>query len=70
MGWVVGDIGTVVSYLKECDIEEGKELVFDRYMGRTRTVEKQSEDLFPLHTRKISNCHNCAKMEGNYLGKQ
>lgn len=29
----------VVSYLKDCDKEEGKELVFGRYMGRTRTIE-------------------------------
>lgn len=28
MGWIGGDIGAFVSYLQDCDVEEGKELVF------------------------------------------
>lgn len=28
VGWVGGDIGAFVSYLQDCDVEEGKELVF------------------------------------------
>ena len=39
IGWGCGGHGTVVSYLEDCDMEEGKELVFDRYMDRARTIE-------------------------------
>lgn len=28
MGWIGGNIGAFVSYLQDCDVEEGKELVF------------------------------------------